>query len=134
LLLLKKTLVTTDVVIKRLDGSIVLVKRAFEPFRGHWALPGGFLKYNDSAEATAIREAREETGLDIALENLLGVFSDPKRDPRGHIISIAFLAKEVGGELKAGSDASGVESFKTIPDKLAFDHREILKKAGFISE
>jgi 8-oxo-dGTP diphosphatase len=123
-----------DLVIKRVDGSIVLVKRAYEPFKGYWALPGGLLKFNESVEDTAIREAKEETGLDIKLENLIGVFSDPKRDPRGHVISISFIASEVVGELRAGSDATEVGSFDIIPDKLAFDHREILRKAGFVKE
>lgn len=133
-LLLRRTLITVDVVIKRADGSIVLVKRAFDPFKGYWALPGGFLKFGKSVEETAIREAKEETGLDIKIEDLLGVYSDPKRDPRGHIISICFAAREVGGELRAGSDAAEVKSFLKPPEKLAFDHKEMLRKAGFVKE
>jgi len=128
-LLFKKTLVVVDLVIERADGSIVLIKRALEPFKGCWALPGGFLDFNKSVEDSAVREAKEETGLDIELGKLIGVFSNPGRDPRGHIISIAFMAREVGGKLKAGSDASEVKGFKTISEKLAFDHREILNKA-----
>ncbi|MBI5253999.1 MAG: NUDIX hydrolase [Euryarchaeota archaeon] len=123
-----------DVVIKRADGSIVLVKRAFDPFKGYWALPGGFLKFGNSVEDTAIREAKEETGLDIEIEDVLGVYSDSKRDPRGHIISICLTAREVGGELRAGSDAAEVKSFLKPPEKLAFDHKEMLRKAGFVKE
>lgn len=133
-LLLRRTLITVDLVIKRSDGSIVLVKRAFDPFKGYWALPGGFLKFGKSVEETAIREAKEETGLDIEIEDLLGVYSGPERDPRGHIISICLIARYVGGELRAGSDAAEVKSFKKPPEELAFDHKEMLRKAGFVKE
>lgn len=128
----KKQLITVDVVIKRKDSSIVLVKRKFPPFQGHWALPGGFASYGTTLEESAVREAKEETGLDVRITKLVGVFSDPKRDTRGHIITTAYLAEEIGGELKAGSDAAEARAFKKIPKKLAFDHAEILKKAGIL--
>ena len=83
--------VAVDVVLVRPDGSIVLVRRAKEPFKGCWALPGGFVRYGERVEDAARREAREETGLEVAIEGLVGVYSEPDRDPRGHVISIAVL-------------------------------------------
>lgn len=127
---LKKTFITVDLIISRPDGSIVLVKRSFEPFKDYWALPGGFLEYGHTVEETAIREAKEETGLEIHIEKVVGVYSHPKRDPRGHIISICLLTKEIGGELAAGSDAKEAKGFKEPPKELAFDHSIMLKDAG----
>ncbi len=130
-ILFRRTLITVDIVIKRPDNSIVLIKRAFDPYKGHWALPGGFLKFGKTVEDTAILEAKEETGLKIIIESLAKVSSDSKRDPRGHVISIAIVAREVGGELMAGSDALEVRSFTKVPKKLAFDHYEIVRFTGF---
>ncbi len=124
----KHPLVAVDVVILTEKG-IVLVKRLNEPFKDHWALPGGFVEYGETVERAAIREAKEETGLDVKLVGLVGVYSDPNRDPRGHVISITFLAEKVGGQLKAATDAKEVRVFSTIPSKLAFDHKIIIKDA-----
>ena len=121
--------VAVDVVIVRRGGGVVLVKRRNEPFRGCWAIPGGFVEYGERVEEAAVREALEETGLRVRLTKLVGVYSDPNRDPRGHVISIAYLAEEVGGELKAGSDAGEVAVFKEIPQNIAFDHEKILRDA-----
>lgn len=114
-----------DVVIE-VPGGIVLVKRKNPPFG--WALPGGFVNYGESVEVAAAREALEEVGLKIRLKGLLGVYSDPKRDPRYHVISIAFLA-EAEGEPKAGDDAAEVGVFdqENLPTPLVFDHKKILK-------
>ena len=121
--------VAVDVVIVRRGGGVVLVKRRNEPFKGCWAIPGGFVEYGERVEEAAVREALEETGLRVRLTKLVGVYSDPNRDPRGHVISIAYLAEEVGGELKAGSDAGEVAVFKEIPSNIAFDHEKILRDA-----
>lgn len=126
-LMLGKTFITVDLVLLRGDNSFVLVKRGFDPFKGQWALPGGFLDMDETVEEAAAREAREETGLEIEIMDFIGAYSDPKRDPRGRIVSVALLAREVGGKLKAGSDAQDVKSFKSPPENLAFDHGEILK-------
>ena len=120
--------VAVDVVV--LDGEkVVLVKRLNEPYKNYWALPGGFVEYGETVEQAAIREAKEETGLDVKLLTLVGVYSDPKRDPRGHVISITFLATVTGGELKASTDAKEVKAFNVnkLPKRLAFDHTTILK-------
>ncbi|MEM3452168.1 MAG: NUDIX hydrolase [Candidatus Hadarchaeum sp.] len=122
---------TVDLVIK-LRGGVVLVKRKNEPYRNRWALPGGFVEYGEKVEDAAVREAWEETGLRVKLLGLVGIYSDPHRDPRGHTVSICFLAKRAGGRLKSGSDASEVGVFRKIPwGELAFDHAQILKDAGF---
>lgn len=124
-------MIATDVVIKISDG-VVLVRRGGEPYKGKWALPGGFVGYGERVEAAAIREAREETGLKVKLHKLIGVYSDPNRDPRGHVISICFMGKRAGGKLNAASDAKEVKIFKRIPwRELAFDHAQILRDAGF---
>ena len=122
-------LVAVDAVVLRPDGSLVLVKRAKEPFRGFWALPGGFVRYGERVEDAVKREVMEETGLEVAIEGLVGVYSEPDRDPRGHVISIAFLAREVGGSLSAASDAAEVRAFRAPPDRLAFDHARIIEDA-----
>lgn len=126
----KKPSLTVDVVIRRADGSVVLVKRKNPPFQGFYALPGGFVEYGETVETAAVREAKEETGLDVKILRLIGVYSDPQRDPRGHVVSIVYLAEEEGGTMTASSDAQEVKAFKKIPEELAFDHRKILKNAS----
>ncbi|HPS91519.1 MAG TPA: NUDIX hydrolase [Methanothrix sp.] len=110
-------------------GGIVLIKRINPPFKGCYALPGGFVEVGETVEAAAIREAREETGLDTELLGLAGIYSKPDRDPRGHVVSAAFLAQG-RGELLAGSDARTAEVFpiKSLPP-LAFDHDRIISDA-----
>jgi 8-oxo-dGTP diphosphatase len=123
---------TVDIVIHRKDRSIVLVKRRNPPFQGEWAIPGGFVEYGETVEAAAVREAREETGLNVELLQIVGVYSDPKRDPRGHTVSICFLAREIGGELEANTDAKEAKSFpmSSLPSRLAFDHAQMLADAS----
>lgn len=115
-------------------GGIVLIKRRNPPFAGCYALPGGFVEVGETVEAAAIREAREETGLDIDLFGLVGIYSKPDRDPRGHVVSAAFLARG-RGELLAGSDAKMAEVFdlESLPP-LAFDHDKIISDAISIAK
>lgn len=127
---MRRPALAVDVVIK-VRGGVVLVKRKNEPYRGKWAMPGGFVEYGEMVEKAAVREAKEETGLEIKLDRLVGVYSEPGRDPRGHVVGICFLAKPVGGKLAAASDAADARVFREIPWKeLAFDHAKILKDAG----
>jgi len=124
-------LITVDIIIPTLSG-IVLVKRSHEPYRGRWALPGGFVHYGEKVEDAAMREAQEETGLMVKLRKLVGVYSEVNRDPRGHVVSVCFLAERVNGKPSAKGDAAEALIFKDIPwQKLAFDHARILKDAGF---
>lgn len=115
-------------------GGIVLIKRRNPPFAGCYALPGGFVEVGETVEAAAIREAREETGLDIDLVGLVGIYSKPDRDPRDHVVSAAFLARG-RGELLAGSDAKMAEVFdlESLPP-LAFDHDKIISDAISIAK
>ncbi|UCF83867.1 MAG: NUDIX hydrolase [Desulfobacteraceae bacterium] len=108
------------------DGNIVLIKRKNPPFG--WALPGGFVDYGESLEAAGIREAEEETSLNVELEYQLGAYSDPARDPRFHTISVVFVASATGVP-RAADDAGEVGIFNrdTLPDTLAFDHGKILQ-------
>ena len=125
----RRPLLTVDVVIRRRDGSIVLVKRLNPPFKDFYAIPGGFVECGEAVEEAAIREAKEETGLDVRIRRLVGVYSDPNRDPRGHVVTIAYLAEEIGGRLRPSSDAKEVKAFRRVPSELAFDRRKILRDA-----
>jgi 8-oxo-dGTP diphosphatase len=121
-------LLAADIVIELIDHPghpIVLVERKNPP-RG-WALPGGFVDVGEAVEEAAMREAAEETGLEVLLKDLLGVYSNPVRDPRGHTVSVVFVAVAVG-EPKAGDDAAALQLFvpDRLPEPLAFDHAEIL--------
>jgi 8-oxo-dGTP diphosphatase len=129
---IKQPLLTVDAVISCEDKAIVLIRRKNPPYQGYWALPGGFVNYGETVESAAIREVKEETGLEIDLYGILGVYSDPERDPRGHVVSVCFMAVENGGKLKADTDASEVACFKTksaLKLDLAFDHKNIIKDA-----
>ena len=111
------------------EGKLVLIRRLNPPFENEFALPGGFVEVGETVEAATFREAKEETGLDIELIKLLGVYSEPSRDPRGHTVTVCYLAKGLG-KLKAGSDAKDIRlvELNEIP-KLAFDHNIIVENA-----
>ena len=121
---------TVDIIIKikREDGQdgIVLIKRKNPPFG--WALPGGFVDYGESLEEAAVREAKEETSLDIRLKNQLHTYSDPNRDPRQHTITTVFVAT-AQGKPEARDDAQeiGVFTKEEMNFPLAFDHNKILE-------
>jgi len=123
----KNPKLTADGIIIK-DDKIVLIKRKNSPFKGLWALPGGFVEYGEKVEDTVVREAFEETGLKTKITNLLGVYSDPNRDPRGHTITIAYILDIINGKLKGGDDASDAKLFdlNNIPE-LAYDHNIIIK-------
>ncbi|KYC45472.1 MAG: ADP-ribose pyrophosphatase [Candidatus Methanofastidiosum methylothiophilum] len=111
-----------------IGNKLVLIKRENEPFKDCFAIPGGFVEYGETVETAAIREAKEETGLDVKNLSFFRVYSDPDRDPRGHTISIVFNG-EGKGIPKAGDDARELYLFDLdkIPDNLAFDHNKIIQ-------
>ena len=122
---LKSPLPTVDLIME-LNDRIVLIKRKNPP--SGWALPGGFVDYGETLEAAAIREAKEETGMDVELVRQFHSYSDPKRDARHHTITTVFVAK-ARGKAVAGDDAKDVGEFRrdNLPGRIAFDHRDILE-------
>jgi 8-oxo-dGTP diphosphatase len=123
----RNPLPTVDVLIHAAGLGIVLVERKNPP--PGWALPGGFVDYGESCEDAARREAKEETGLDVVLTGLLGVYSDPGRDPRFHTVSVVYTAQALDyGRLQAGDDAGKAAFFRVdaLPP-LAFDHGRIVQ-------
>ncbi len=114
------------------DTYVLLIERDREPFAGYWAFPGGFVDEDEPVEEAALRELQEETGLEIKAFELLGVFSKPGRDPRGWVVSIAYVTQVDKKDWKpiAADDARKAEWVKLEGDlRMAFDHDEILDKA-----
>jgi 8-oxo-dGTP diphosphatase len=120
---------TVDIILQR-DSKILMVRRKKDPFKGQLALPGGFINEGETAEEAARREAIEETSLEVEPIEILGVYSDPKRDPRKHIMSTVFVGIIVGGSDKAGDDAESIEWVELgniEKQEIAFDHAQILR-------
>lgn len=118
---------TVDVIIYDKERGIVIIRRANEPHG--YALPGGFVDEGEQAEKAAVREMQEETGLDVHLDGLLGVYSGPHRDPRKHTFGAVFVGKTSNPEaLKAGDDAAGAAWYKlaALPAPIVFDHARII--------
>jgi len=125
--------VTTDCVIFGFDGhglKVLLIERGIEPYKGKWAFPGGFINMNETAEAGALRELKEETGLENAYIEQFNTYSEPDRDPRERVITIAHYALVRIQEVKGGDDAAKAGWFHIddVP-QLAFDHDKILRDA-----
>lgn len=122
---------TVDCVVFDPRGRVLLIRRGHEPFKGCYALPGGFVDVGETVEAACRRELLEETGLAAGDLFLVGVYSDPARDPRGHTVSVVFLARlTVPADPVAGDDAAAadwVEDWRG--ERLAFDHAQILDDA-----
>lgn len=123
----KSPFLAVDIIIL-FDDKLVLIKRGKEPFKDHFALPGGFVEYGETVEDSALRESNEETGLEITKISLFGVYSKPDRDPRGHTVSVVFYGRGKG-KPKAGDDAEDVFLFDIdqVPKNLAFDHNTIVQ-------
>lgn len=123
---MKTPLVTVDIIIEVEDRGIVLIERKNPPHG--WALPGGFVDYGESLERAAVREAKEETSLDIQLIEQFYSYSDPRRDPRHHTVSTVFIAR-ASGEPEGADDARRARLFTEtdLPFPLAFDHARILR-------
>lgn len=127
----KTPLLTTDCVICDRHGRVLLIRRSNEPFKGAYALPGGFVDVGETVEAASRREVFEEAGIRVGELQLVGVYSDPRRDPRGHTVSVAYLARLPDApNPKAGSDAEAAEWVKDWRElDLAFDHAKIVADA-----
>ncbi|HOV89955.1 MAG TPA: NUDIX hydrolase [Syntrophorhabdaceae bacterium] len=121
---IKTPFLTIDIIIRYQDG-IVLIERKNYPYG--WALPGGFVDIGESLEAAAVREAKEETSLDVTLIEQFYTYSKPDRDPRFHTVSVVFIG-DGKGVLKGRDDAKKAQVFKedNLPELIAFDHRAII--------
>ena len=119
------------VVIK--NKKILLMKRKNEPFKDYWAIPGGFVEMGETLMKAVKREALEETGLKVSPKKIIGVYDNPKRDSRGHVVSVAFLCRPMGGKLRPQEQEVSDVRFFSVPEirklKIAFDHRKIINDA-----
>jgi 8-oxo-dGTP diphosphatase len=121
--------ITVDAWIRDGKGRLLLIRRGRPPFEGRWGLPGGFLEWNETTEACCARETVEETGLVVEVGELLGVYSDPRRDPRGHNVTVLYDAVPTSGRARGGDDAAEARWFterELERVEFAFDHREIV--------
>ena len=122
-------LLAADIIIELIDQPhrpIILIERKNPPFG--WAIPGGFVDVGERLEMAAIREAKEEVSLDVTLKVLLGLYSDPGRDERGHTVTAVYVA-EATGLPQAADDAKNLAIFEldALPQLLAFDHHQVLE-------
>ena len=131
----ERSLLAADVVILAREADslqVLLVKRRYPPFAGRWAIPGGLVEAGEPIAAAARRELEEETGVRGGRLYEFGAFGDPKRDPRGRVVSVAYLAlvNQARVRPRAGDDAAEVKWFSFLhPPALAFDHRRLLVRA-----
>ena len=126
----KHPILAADCVVFDPGGRLLLIRRKYPPFCGKYALPGGHVEYGETTEHAAARELAEETGLVAVNTSLIGVYSDPHRDPRGHMVSIAYRIAVAHHNPRAGDDAADAEFVANWEDlDLAFDHRNIVDDA-----
>jgi len=112
------------------SGRVLLIRRKNPPYQGHFALPGGFVDAGETTEAAALRELEEETGIEGSSPRLVGVYSDPSRDTRHHVVTVAYLVTAESYDVQAGDDAVAAEFVANWRDEpLAFDHQQIISDA-----
>ena len=124
----KNPVPTVDIIIQK-DSNILMIRRKKDPFKDYLALPGGFVNHGETVEEAIKREALEEVSLQIEPIDILGVYSDPNRDPRGHILSVVFVGIILSGEARAGDDSASIKWLdlgNIQNEKLAFDHKNII--------
>ena len=124
---------TVDSLTLDAEGRLLLIRRGRPPFEGDWALPGGFVELGETTEEACVRETLEETGVQVEIESLFGVFSKIGRDPRGHTVSVAYRCRPRGGIARGGDDAADARWFTRAEIgelSFAFDHGDIV--AGFL--
>jgi 8-oxo-dGTP diphosphatase len=127
---IKTPLLSVDAVLFDTQGRLLLIRRKYPPYQGQFALPGGFVDVGETVENAVLRELREETGIEGHIERLVGVYSDPARDPRRHNVSIAFLIAATSQMPVGGDDAESAAFEIYGPDvELAFDHALIVADA-----
>ncbi|EKE13853.1 MAG: hypothetical protein ACD_12C00784G0001 [uncultured bacterium] len=108
--------------------KILLLKRNIHPFKNMWVLPGGHVEYGETVEKAVLREIKEETGITAKIIKLLNVYSDPKRDPRVHTVTVSFLLKKIKGRIKNDWESTEIKYFelRRLPKKMGFDHKKII--------
>jgi len=127
----KTPLLAADCVVLDARGRVLLIRRGKAPFKGRYALPGGFVDVGETVEAACRRELQEETGVKAGRLRLVGIYSDPRRDPRGHVCSVVYLTRIARAAARAGDDAAAVEWVADWSKvELAFDHALILADAA----
>lgn len=106
----------------------MLMRRNHYPFIGYWVLPGGHVDYRERVEQAVVREMKEELGISVKIKKLIGVYSDPKRDPRYHTVSVVYLCQKIRGRIKLDHEALEFKFFSlnSLPEKIGFDHRKII--------
>ncbi len=122
---------TVDSVIIR-GNEVLLQKRSFGMFKNSWVLPGGRVESEEDTWGACVREAKEETGLEVRIIRMVGFYDDPRRDPEKHAVSMAFLCRPVGGRLRKSSEATEIGWFPLdgLPDRMGFDHARIIADTG----
>ena len=110
-------------------GKVLMVKRARFPFVDSWVLPGGHVEYGETVEKAVKREMKEELGVSVKIKKIIGVYSNPKRDPRYHTVTIAYLLKKGKGKIRLNEEAPEFKYFslEKLPQNIGFDHKEILR-------
>lgn len=118
---------TVDGIVLKGD-KVLLTRREIYPFQGYWVLPGGHVEYGEKVEEAIRREMKEELGVSVKIKKLVGVYSDPKRDPRYHSVSVAFFLEKGKGKIRLSYEASKFKYFplNKLPKKIGFDHRKII--------
>jgi 8-oxo-dGTP diphosphatase len=122
---------TVDALVRDRRGRLLLVKRGRPPFLESWALPGGFCEWKETTEDCCARETQEETGVTVKVGKLLGVYSDPERDPRGHTVTVLYEARPLRGTAKGSDDAAEARWFTKRELRgleFAFDHGMIIRQ------